>query len=95
MSYNGIRKAKMEFCFGSTGTNATTSGIKASHASACDIRFSWFFTVMTLKAFSVSWMTIPETPTKQGFLLRFTGMDGGQIMDISITMSDELVIMDP
>jgi hypothetical protein len=71
MSYSGIRKVKIEFCFGITGPKHSqlhSSEPKETRNS----RFISFFLVMTRKAFSVSRITIPVTPTKQGFRLCFT-----------------------
>ena len=62
----------IEFCFGRTG-----AGYQHIHSieNRMLLLFSLLSLVTTLKTFSVSWITIPDRPTIQGFLLWETTSD--------------------
>jgi hypothetical protein len=72
VEYNGTANAKMEFCFGRTVSSLKESVTIFNGMTGMNRRLSWFLLVTTLKAFSVSWMTIPDRPIRHGFLLCLT-----------------------
>jgi hypothetical protein len=62
----------MTFCFGITVALLRGSVTNFNRVNRMNGRLSWSLLVTTLKAFSVSWMTMPESPTRHGFLLCLT-----------------------